>query len=70
VDSIAKILLLVAAVLALVGVVLLLASKAGIDSLPGDVTVRKGHFTLYAPIGLMVILSIVGTILLNLILRR
>ena len=69
-ESIAKVLLLAAAVLALAGVALLLASKAGISRLPGDVTIRKGNFTFYAPIGLMIILSVAGTLLLNLILRR
>jgi DUF2905 family protein len=69
-ESIAKILLLTALALAIAGVVLLLASKAGIERLPGDVTIRKGNFTLYAPIGLMIVLSIVGTLVLNLIVRR
>jgi hypothetical protein len=70
VDTAAKILLGLAALLALVGGGLLLASKLGIERLPGDVVVRKGNFTLYAPIGLMVLLSVVGTIVLNLFLRH
>jgi hypothetical protein len=32
--------------------------------------IRKGNFTLYAPIGLMIVLSLVATIVLNLIARR
>jgi hypothetical protein len=70
VDTAAKILLGLAALLALVGGGVLLASKLGIERLPGDVVVRKGNFTLYAPIGLMVLLSVVGTIVLNLFLRH
>jgi hypothetical protein len=31
---------------------------------------RRGDFTLYIPIGLMIILSVVGTIVLNIIFRR
>jgi len=66
----AKLLLVAAAVLALIGVVLLVASRLGIERLPGDLVIRKGNFTLYAPIGLMIILSLVVTIVLNLIARR
>jgi hypothetical protein len=69
-ESIAKLLLFAAGALALVGLALLLASKAGISRLPGDVTIRKGNFTFYAPIGLMILLSVVATLVLNLILRR
>ena len=69
-DSAAKILLALAVLLALVGGALLLASRLGLERFPGDVVVRKGNFTLYAPIGLMIVLSVVGTIILNFFLRR
>ena len=69
-ETAAKILLLLAALLAVVGAGLLLASKLGIERLPGDVMLKQGNFTLYAPIGLMILLSLVGTLVLNLILRR
>ena len=69
-ESIAKVLLLAAGAMALAGLALLLASKAGISRLPGDVTIRKGNFTFYAPIGLMIALSVVATLVLNLLLRR
>jgi hypothetical protein len=32
--------------------------------------VKRGNFTLYAPIGLMIVLSLALTIVLNLFLRR
>jgi DUF2905 family protein len=70
VETAAKILLAVAALLALVGVGLMVASKLGVERLPGDVVLRRGNFTLYAPIGLMILLSLVGTIVLNLFLRH
>jgi hypothetical protein len=69
VETAAKILLGVAALLALVGVGLLAASKLGIERLPGDVVLRRGNFTLYAPIGLMILLSLLGTLALNLFSR-
>jgi hypothetical protein len=70
VDTVGRALLVGAAGLALVGLVALLFAKLGVDRLPGDVAIRRGNFTLYAPIGLMILLSVVATIVLNLILRR
>ena len=68
-ETAAKILLGLALALALIGGGLLLASKLGVERLPGDVVVKKGNFTLYAPIGLMIVLSLVATVVLNLISR-
>jgi Protein of unknown function (DUF2905) len=70
VESLAKVLLGAALVLALVGGALFLAARLGVERLPGDIVVRRGNFTLYAPIGLMILLSIVLTIALNVFLRR
>ena len=69
-ETFGKTLLGVAALLALVGGVLLLLSKLGLDRLPGDVLVRRGNFTLYAPIGLMILVSLVLTLLVNVFFRR
>jgi hypothetical protein len=69
VETAGKVLLGVAALLALVGGGLLLASKLGIERLPGDIVIKRDNFTLYAPIGLMIVLSLVLTIVLNVISR-
>jgi Protein of unknown function (DUF2905) len=69
-ETLGKVLLAAAAVLALVGGALLFSSKLGIDRLPGDLVLRKGRFTFYAPIGLMIVLSLLATLILNLIARR
>jgi hypothetical protein len=64
-------LLIGAAVLVLVlGGVFLLLGRLGLDRLPGDLVLRRGNLTVYFPIGLMILLSVVGTILLNIFLRR
>jgi Protein of unknown function (DUF2905) len=64
-------LLIGAAVLVLVlGGVFLLLGRLGLDRLPGDLVLRRGNLTVYFPIGLMILLSVVGTILLNFFLRR
>jgi DUF2905 family protein len=69
-ETTGRILLLAGAALAVVGGALLLASKLGIGRLPGDVVIRRGNFTLYAPVGLMIVLSLLLTIVLNLVFRR
>ncbi len=70
-ETVARILLGLAALLALVGGGLLLASKLGWSGrLPGDIVVRRGNWTFYAPLGLSILLSLVLTVLLNLFLRR
>jgi hypothetical protein len=59
-----------AAVLAMAGVVLLLLDRIGVGRLPGDLVWRRNGVTIYFPIGIMILLSILLTIVLNLILRR
>lgn len=56
--------------LLVVGGLFLLLGRIGLDRLPGDLVFTRGNFTLYFPIGLMILLSIVGTIVLNVLLRR
>jgi len=65
-----KILLVAAAVLALLGVGALVLSWLGGERLPGTLSWKSGNATLYIPLGLMVVVSIVGTILLNVFFRR
>jgi hypothetical protein len=69
-EGIGKLLLGGAVVLLVLGGVFLLLGRFGLDRLPGDLVFRRGNFTLYAPIGLMIVVSIVLTILLNLFFRR
>jgi hypothetical protein len=57
-------------VLLVLGGALFLLGRFGVDRLPGDLVFRRGNFTLYFPIGLMIVLSVVGTIVLNIIFRR
>ena len=59
-----------AVVLIVLGGLFLLLGRLGIDRMPGDLVLRRGNFTLYFPIGLMILLSVVGTIVLNIVFRR
>jgi hypothetical protein len=70
VETFAKVLIATAIALALLGGALLVASKLGLGRLPGDIVVRRGNFTFYAPIGLMIALSLLLTIVLNVLIRR
>ena len=56
--------------LLVLGGVLFLLGRFGVDRLPGDLVFRRGDLTLYIPVGLMVLLSVVGTLVLNIIFRR
>ncbi len=69
-EGIGKLLIGGAVVLLVLGGILLLLSRFGLDRLPGDLVFRRGNFTVYAPIGLMIVVSVVLTILLNLFFRR
>ena len=69
-EGVGRLLIGGALVLLVLGVLFLLLGRLGIDRLPGDLVFRRGNLTVYFPIGVMILVSIVGTILLNLFLRR
>jgi hypothetical protein len=69
-ESMGKLLLLVGVVLAVTGATILIASKLGMGRLPGDILIRRDNFTFYMPLGLMLLLSLVLTVVLNLLARR
>ena len=59
-----------AVALLVLGGLFLLLGRFGVERLPGDLVFRRGNLTVYFPIGLMILLSVVGTIVLNLVFRR
>jgi hypothetical protein len=65
-----RVLLAAALVLAVLGIGALVLAKLGVDRLPGTLTWRSDNVTVFVPVGLMVVASIVGTIVLNVFLRR
>jgi uncharacterized membrane protein len=69
-EGVGKLLIGGAVVLLVLGGLLFLLGRFGVDRLPGDLVFRRGDFTLYFPIGLMILLSVVGTIVLNILFRR
>jgi hypothetical protein len=55
--------------LAVVGILLWLLGQAGFTHVPGDFAFRKGRFTLFFPIATSIVLSLVLTVILNLLAR-
>ena len=69
-DGLGKLLIGGAIVLLVLGGLFLLLGRLGVDRLPGDFVFTRGNATFYFPIGLMILLSVVGTIVLNLVFRH
>lgn len=57
-------------VLAIVGVIFVLAGKAGLGRLPGDLSFGTDDVRVYVPLATCLVISVVATIVLNLFLRR
>jgi hypothetical protein len=68
--GIGKLLLILAVTLAAIGVALVLVGMGIIPRLPGDVSFGKGNARVYIPLGTSIVLSVVLTVILNLISRR
>jgi uncharacterized membrane protein len=69
-EGIGRWLIWLGAGLILAGVLIYLLSKLPWAwRLPGDIVIRRDNFTLYAPLGAMIVVSIVLTLVLNLIIR-
>lgn len=69
-QSIGRILLIVGVVIAALGGVLLLLGRfTSLGSLPGDIRIEGQGFTCLFPVATMILLSVVLTIVLNIIVR-
>ena len=56
--------------LVVAGGAFMLAEKLGLGRLPGDVVLERRGFKLYAPIATSILVSLVLTLLANLVLRK
>ncbi|NLY42711.1 MAG: DUF2905 domain-containing protein [Clostridiaceae bacterium] len=66
-SSMGKMLIMFGVILIIVGVLFLLGGKIGIGRLPGDIAIKKGNFSFYFPIVTCIIISIIMTVILNII---
>ena len=68
--NLGKILLIIGGMIVLAGLVILIFGKTGfMGKLPGDILIQKGNFTFYFPLVTFLILSIVLTIVVNILIR-
>ncbi len=66
--DIAKIIILLGVFLVVIGVILLFIGKVPfLGKLPGDVVIKKDHFTFYVPLASSIIISILISLILYLI---
>ncbi|KJS11070.1 MAG: hypothetical protein VR67_15035 [Peptococcaceae bacterium BRH_c8a] len=69
--SIGKVILGFGFIMVLVGGLLMIAGKVtGLGRLPGDILVQRGNFTFYFPVVTMVLVSLLLTLVLNLVFIR
>ena len=69
-NSFAKILIILGAIMLSLGIFLLLVGKLPfLGKLPGDIYIRRGNFTFYFPIITSLLLSIIITLIVNLLMR-
>lgn len=66
----AKVVLGLGVGLLVVGAVLLLVAKLGWTRLPGDLVYRGKNVTVYLPVGLMILVSVVASLILHFLSRR
>ena len=69
-ETAGKVLLGSALVLALLGIGALVLARLGVDRLPLTIHWKSDNVSVFVPVGLMVVVSIVATIVLNVFLRR
>ena len=69
-ETAGEVLLGIALVLALLGVGALVLARPRVDRLPLTIHWKSDNVSVFVPVGLMVVVSIVATIVLNVLLRR
>ena len=69
-ETAGKVLLVSALALAIFGLGALGLAKLGVDRVPGTLSWKSDNVTVFVPIGLMLFVSIFGTVVLNVFLRR
>jgi hypothetical protein len=70
VNQLGRSLVIVGILLAVAGVVLLIAGKLGLGRLPGDIVIERKSLRFYFPVVTSIVVSIVLTLLANLFLSR
>lgn len=67
--DVGKLLLIAGAVILVIGGVLILLTRAGVTQLPGSISVSSGNVSFFFPVAFCIVVSVVLTVVINLILR-
>ena len=69
--EIGRLLLILGLVIALVGLLIWVGGRffPWLGHLPGDIRIERENFKLYFPLATMILLSVIGSIILNIIIR-
>ncbi|UCG41802.1 MAG: DUF2905 domain-containing protein [candidate division WOR-3 bacterium] len=70
IQALARLLVVVGLLIALAGVALLLLVRFGWLRLPGDILVQRRNLVVYIPVASALVLSLVLTLVLNLLFRK
>ncbi|MGH2537318.1 MAG: DUF2905 domain-containing protein [Candidatus Promineifilaceae bacterium] len=67
----ARLLIIIGLVIAFAGVLTLVAIRffPWLGNLPGDIRLERANYKLYAPLATMLLISLLATVLLNIVLR-
>ncbi len=55
--------------LVIVGLIIVLGNRLGLGRLPGDIFIQKGNFSFFFPVVTSILISIILTIIFNLLRR-
>jgi len=66
-----RLLLIIGGTIAFAGILILIAAKyfPWLGNLPGDFEIERENYTVYFPLATMILVSVLGTILLNIVIR-
>ena len=67
--DVGKLLLIVGAVILVIGGGLVLLTRMGVTQLPGSISVSSGNFSFFFPVAFCIVVSVVLTVVINLIVR-
>jgi hypothetical protein len=70
VSQLGRILIVIGLVAVVVGGIMVALGKLGVGRLPGDIVIERKNLKVYVPIVSSVVISVVLTVLANLLLRR
>ncbi|HVC42238.1 MAG TPA: DUF2905 family protein [Candidatus Saccharimonadales bacterium] len=67
--DVGKLLVIAGAVILVLGGVLVLLTRLGVTQLPGSISVSSGNFSFFFPVAFCIVVSVVLTVVINLIVR-